>query len=120
MIICNRSLLLLVTGGTQYGNTFIRAFDLLKGSGSSLQNNFRRQKVILFLTDGEPNDDKSHIMRIIKDKNAELNNSVIIMTYGMFVNAPILLDIANQDGTSYGVSKAPDVTVSEYLCSCTS
>jgi len=101
---------LYANGGTQYGNTFIRAFDLLKGSGSSLQNNFRRQKVILFLTDGEPNDDKSHIMRIIKDKNAELNNSVIIMTYGMFVNAPILLDIANQDGTSYGVSKAPDVT----------
>ncbi|KAL9960905.1 hypothetical protein ACROYT_G034413 [Oculina patagonica] len=31
------------------------------------------------------------------------------MTYGMLVNEKILLDIANQDGTSYGVPKAPFV-----------
>ena len=97
-------------GGTSYGKAFTQAFDLLKSS--SLQNNPTRKKVILFLTDGKPNDDKSSIMKIIKDENAQLNNKVIIMTYGMLVNAQILLDIANQDGTSYGISKAPFVTVS--------
>ena len=107
--------MLLLTGGTQYGNAFIKAFELLKGSGSSLQDNFRRKKVILFLTDGKPNDDKGRIMQIIKDKNVEQSNSVIIMKYGMLVYAPILLDIANQDGTSYGVSKEPGVTVSGYI-----
>lgn len=96
-----------------YGKAFSKAFDLLKSS--SLQNTFARKKVILFLTDGQPSDDKSLIMNIIKDKNAELNNSVIIMTYGMLVNAQILLDIANQDGTSYGVPKAPFVIVSKYM-----
>ena len=34
------------------------------------------------------------------------------MTYGMLTNLQILDDIAKQDGSSYGVSKAPDVTVS--------
>jgi len=51
-------------------------------------------------------------METIKTKNAELNNAVVIMTYGMLTNLQILDDIAKQDGSSYGVSKAPDVTVS--------
>ena len=54
-------------------------------------------------------------MQIIKNKNAELNNAVIIMTFGMLVNEEtkkILQDIAEQDGNAYGVSKTPDITVS--------
>jgi len=51
-------------------------------------------------------------MKTIKTKNAELNNTVVIMTYGMLMNLQILEDIAKQDGSNYGVSKAPDVTVS--------
>ena len=51
-------------------------------------------------------------MATIKTKNAELNNEVVIMTYGMLADLQILKDIAKQDGSSYGVSKAPDVTVS--------
>ena len=51
-------------------------------------------------------------METIKTKNAELNNAVVIMTYGMLQNLQILRDIANQDGTQHGVSKAADVTVS--------
>jgi len=51
-------------------------------------------------------------MQTIKTKNAELNNTVVIMTYGMLKNLQILQDIAKQDGSNYGVSKAPDVTVS--------
>ena len=68
--------------------------------------------MIIFLTDGEPNDAASDIMQTIKTKNAELNNAVVIMTYGMLKNLLILQDIAKQDGSNYGVSKAPDVTVS--------
>lgn len=51
-------------------------------------------------------------MQTIKTKNAELNNAVVIMTYGMELNLQILEDIAKQDGSRYGVPKAPDVTVS--------
>ena len=68
--------------------------------------------MIIFLTDGEPNDAASDIMQTIKTKNAELNNAVVIMTYGMLKNLQILQDIAKQDGSNYGVTKAPDVTVS--------
>lgn len=68
--------------------------------------------LIMFLTDGEPSDDKTNIMQTIKNRNAELRNKVIIMTYGMLVNKKILMDIANQDGTSYGVSMSSGVTVS--------
>ena len=68
--------------------------------------------MIIFLTDGQPNDAASDIMQTIKTKNAELNNAVVIMTYGMLMDLQILRDIAKQDGSNYGVSKAPDVTVS--------
>ena len=68
--------------------------------------------MIIFLTDGGPSDAASDIMQTIKTKNAELNNTVVIMTYGMLKDLQILKDIANQDGSNYGVSKAPDVTVS--------
>ena len=68
--------------------------------------------MIIFLTDGQPNDAASDIMQTIKSKNAELNNAVVIMTYGMLKDLQILRDIAKQDGSNYGVSKAPDVTVS--------
>ena len=98
------------TGGTDYSNAFTRAFELLKGSSAGVD--LSRRKVIIFLTDGKPNDAPKLIMETIKTKNAELNNSVVIMTYGMLQNLQILQDIAEQDGTGYGVSKAPDVTVS--------
>ena len=94
-------------GGTDYSKAFIKAFDLFKGtsgiSGSS------RKKVIIFLTDGRPNDKENAILQTIKTKNAELNNEVVIMTYGMLTNLPILLYIAEQEGL--GVTKPSDVTV---------
>lgn len=80
--------------------------------GSSAGKGPSRKKVIIFLTDGQPTDDKKTIMQTIKTKNAELNNAVVIMTYGMELNLQILEDIAKQDGSRYGVPKAPDVTVS--------
>ena len=86
------------------------AFDLLKGTSAGEGSS--RKKVIIFLTDGEPNDAAKLIMETIKTKNAELNNSVVIMTFGMQQDLRILRDIAEQDGAEYGVPKAPDVTVS--------
>lgn len=94
---------------------FTRAFDLLKGS-SAEKDPFRR-KIIVFLTDGKPKDSAKDIMQTIRRKNAELNNSVVIMTYGMMsedLDLQILRDIAEQNGTRYGVPKAPDVIVSKY------
>ena len=97
----------LFPGGTDYSKAFIKAFDLFKGtsdiSGSS------RKKVIIFLTDGKPNDNEKTILQTIKAKNAELNNEVVIMTYGMLTNLPILRYIAEQEGL--GVRKPSDVTV---------
>ena len=97
----------LFVGGTDYSKAFIKAFDLFNGtsgiSGSSTK------KVIIFLTDGRPNDNEKTILQIIKTKNAELNNEVVIMTYGMLANLPILRYIAEQEGL--GVTKPSDVTV---------
>ena len=104
------------TGGTVYSNAFTMAFDLLKGTSAGRGSS--RKKVIIFLTDGQPNDAAYLIMETIKTKNAELNNSVVIMTYGMLPNLQILRDIAEQDGTKYGVPKAPDVIVSTPVKSC--
>ena len=51
-------------------------------------------------------------MQTIQTENAELDNKVVIMTYGMEQDLQILRDIANQDGGRYGVLQASDVTVS--------
>ena len=51
-------------------------------------------------------------MQTIQTENAELDNKVVIMTYGMEQDLQILRDIANQDGGRYGVSQTSDVTVS--------
>ena len=86
----------------------IRAFDLFKGT--SVGGSFARKRVILFVTDGEPIDNKKTIIQTIKTKNAELNNSVVILTYGLLQNLPILQEMAEQQGQ--GVTRAPDATVS--------
>ena len=47
-------------------------------------------------------------MQTIQTENAELDNKVVIMTYGMEQDLQILRDIANQDGGRYGVLQASD------------
>ncbi|KAL9960908.1 hypothetical protein ACROYT_G034416 [Oculina patagonica] len=103
---------LFVRGSTFYSNAFTRAFDLMKNSSAG--EGPSRKKVIIFLTDGQPTDDGKTIMQTIKTKNAELNNTVVIMTYGILQDLQILRDIAKQDGTRYGVPKAPDVTAGKF------
>lgn len=97
--------LITAQGGTHYTNAFTRAFDLLKGT--PVERGSTRKRVILFLTDGQPQDDEKTILQTINIKNGELQNSVVILTYGMLQNLPILQDIARQRG--HGVTPAQDV-----------
>lgn len=79
----------------------------------------KKKRVILFLTDGAPSDEKTElIFETIRDRNFELNNSVIILTYG-FGNADqaILEDIAKQNTAKYGVpanTSVGDIPVIKY------
>jgi len=88
---------------TRFIPAFEKAFELLKGSVSkSLEKS--KQRVILFLSDGDPKDNRLELFKIIRDRNLELNNSVIIITYG-FDRAyqELLIDIADQNTSKYGV-----------------
>ena len=92
------------TGQTRYRIGFEKAFSLLNGSVSE-ESGEKKKRVILFLTDGAHSDEKTElIFETIRDRNFELNNSVIILTYG-FGNADqaILEDIAKQNTAKYGV-----------------
>ena len=52
---------------------------------------------------------KKTILQTIITKNGELQNSVVILTYGMLQNLPILQDIARQRG--HAVAPGSDVIV---------
>ena len=99
---------------------FEKAFSLLKGSVSE-ESGVKKKRVILFLTDGAPSDAKKElIFHTIRDKNFELNNSVIILTYGFgsAVNQTILEDIAEQNTAKYGASPntaVGDITVMKQI-----
>ena len=80
----------------------LKAFDLLKASAVGESDKTKR-RIILFLTAGDPTDDRGLIFKTIRDRNLELNNSVIIFTFGIDTpNPEILIDIANQNTTNYG------------------
>ena len=99
------ALLFWFTGETRFIPAFEKAFELLKASVSENSSSGRSKKrVILFLTDGDPSDSKTDLFKIIRDRNLGLNNSVIILTYGFDRKyQEILIDIANQNTTKYGV-----------------
>ena len=108
-------LFLLFSGNSIYQKGFEKACALLKASASE-EPNKNKKRVILFLTDGEPSDKNvSLIFKTIRDCNLELNNSVIIFTYGIgTVNKEILIDIAIQNTTKYGFppdKRLGDITV---------
>ncbi|KAJ7382927.1 hypothetical protein OS493_031702 [Desmophyllum pertusum] len=88
---------------TRYRLAFEKAFSLLKGSNSGELGN-KKKRLILFLTDGAPTDPEIPIFETIKNRNFELNNSVIILTFGFgSADQAILQDIAKQDTTKHGV-----------------
>ncbi|XP_077862112.1 VWFA and cache domain-containing protein 1-like [Saccoglossus kowalevskii] len=92
-------------GGTKYGIAFTTAFDLLRSSW--LEEEHKREQVILFLTDGEPNDDPSDIMSVIRSKNEEMMNRVVILTFGLGNDGGLdfLEDISSQKFEDHGLPK---------------
>ena len=94
---------------------FEKAFSLLKGSISE-DSGKKKKRVILFMTDGAPSDDRKElIFQTIRDRNFELNNTVTILTYGFGgADREILEDIAKQNTAKYSVSSntsVGDITV---------
>lgn len=87
---------------------FEKAFSLLKASSAD-DTGKPKKRVILFLTDGAPSDNENPglIFQTIRDNNLELNNSVIILTFGFGgvdeKTKEILQDIAKQNTTKYHV-----------------
>ncbi|XP_014676321.1 PREDICTED: VWFA and cache domain-containing protein 1-like [Priapulus caudatus] len=110
-----------IDGLNAYGSTFYRkalraAFGLLKKTPTTSQ----RDKVILFLTDGIPSDSPVEIMESIKGLNKELNNTVMIVTYGLGEAASskgteILTSMAEQNGTLYEVELEPNVRKGAFI-----
>ena len=45
--------------------------------------NIFSDKVILFVSDGNPTDEKDEILRVISEQNARLGNTVHIQTFGV-------------------------------------
>ena len=105
------------TGSTQYSKAFCSAFNLLKSTSTGREPS--RTKVMIFLTDGEPTDEPTEIMQTIQTKNAELNNKVVIMTYGMEQDLSNPSRYCLSRRWRYGVSQATDVTVSTTTLSTT-
>ncbi|XP_070554595.1 VWFA and cache domain-containing protein 1-like [Ptychodera flava] len=106
-------------GSTVYSGALDAAFDLLQASERSDSQD--REHVILFLTDGQPEDAvgddvpeseeefwrRHDIMQTIKTRNAKMGNKVIILTFGLGnqLDEVLLEAMAQQDGTDFGVPK---------------
>ncbi|XP_068714501.1 VWFA and cache domain-containing protein 1-like [Montipora foliosa] len=91
-------------GNSIYEVAFEKACSLLKAAASE-KNQKNRKRVILFLTNGHPSDTNSSlIFKTIRDCNTELNNSIIIFTFGIgTVNQEMILkDIATLNTKKYG------------------
>nr|XP_006819871.1 PREDICTED: VWFA and cache domain-containing protein 1-like [Saccoglossus kowalevskii] len=98
---------LAATGEAYYEIAFDAAFNLLKAS-YILDNDTERDQVIIFMTKGEPFDEKSSVMQKIRSKNAEIGNKVVILPFAVGSESAITLlnDIANQHFEPYGVEEA--------------
>ena len=112
-------LLFYLTGQTQYRLGLEKAFSLLRGSVSA-ESGKTKKRVILFMTDGAPSDNrKDLIFETIRDRNLELNNSVVILTYGFgSADQEILEDIAKQNTAKHNIpvnTSVGDITVMQEL-----
>ncbi|XP_065835518.1 VWFA and cache domain-containing protein 1-like [Oscarella lobularis] len=101
------------SGATNYKDSLASAFDLFIQSPSRSDENLApADKVILFLTDGEPTSSlgsNAAIMQTIRDKNQVLGFKVVILTYGMgegiqSSGETLLRKIAEQDYGYYSVA----------------
>ncbi|XP_032221259.2 VWFA and cache domain-containing protein 1 [Nematostella vectensis] len=69
------------SGGTMYAVAFNAAFDILDKYYK--EKNTTRRPVILFMTDGAPNDDPGTILNTVKMRNQGLSTKADILTFGM-------------------------------------
>ncbi|KAI0210265.1 VWFA and cache domain-containing protein 1 [Lamellibrachia satsuma] len=68
-------------GITNYGPALRTAFQYFTNTaGNETTNGQEREKLILFLTDGEPTDNEA--MQTLREENAKLGNKVILFTFG--------------------------------------
>ncbi|XP_070573521.1 VWFA and cache domain-containing protein 1-like [Ptychodera flava] len=94
-------------GGTMYIKALEAAFDLLHTSADE-ESDIERDQVILFLTDGRPAEDQSSIMEVVRTRNEEMQNRVVILTIGLGNDEGLsfLQDLSNQDFAKYGLEVA--------------
>uniref|UniRef100_H2Z2Q4 VWFA domain-containing protein n=1 Tax=Ciona savignyi TaxID=51511 RepID=H2Z2Q4_CIOSA len=87
-------------GGTYYSTALTKAFAFFQSEPADLD------RVILFMSDGAPSDSASVIMSTQIRGNERLNNSVIIMTYGLgSADFTVLTHMAQNNGAAYGITK---------------
>ncbi|XP_006822257.1 VWFA and cache domain-containing protein 1-like [Saccoglossus kowalevskii] len=108
-----------IDDSTKYLAALNTSFDLLIASRPT--NGENRDQVILFVTDGKPDDDmavsstdsveyvrNAAILKMIIDRNNEMGNKVSIFTYGLGsdVDSDLLEAMATQNGSAYGIFSA--------------
>ncbi|KAK3087851.1 hypothetical protein FSP39_011482 [Pinctada imbricata] len=95
------------SGNTNYEKALRAAFTFFNQSTPSLRGE-SRDKVILFLTDGNPTEGKDP-MEVIKELNEPLNNNVVIHTFGLStsVREDLLTNMSRQtlNDRAYGEIK---------------
>ncbi|CAK8687917.1 unnamed protein product [Clavelina lepadiformis] len=95
------------SGQSIYTNPVQLAFDMLKDE-HDLQTDEGSYKVILFFTEDDPADvNPSDILETMREKNAQMNNSVVMMTYG-FGNGNYSL-LKKMVARNYGLSAENEV-----------
>ncbi|EDO48211.1 predicted protein [Nematostella vectensis] len=101
------------SGGTMYAVAFNAAFDILDKYYK--EKNTTRRPVILFMTDGAPNDDPGTILNTVKMRNQGLSTKADILTFGLLTS--ITFPCYHQ-GKFIGVA-GTDVVMSELLADVT-
>ncbi|XP_076812144.1 VWFA and cache domain-containing protein 1-like isoform X2 [Clavelina lepadiformis] len=74
---------LIADGSTYYAKALDKAFNFFSTDVES-RNSTKLDRVILFMSDGQPSEPStSTIFDTLRSRNAEVNNSVVILTYGL-------------------------------------
>ncbi|XP_076811767.1 VWFA and cache domain-containing protein 1-like isoform X7 [Clavelina lepadiformis] len=86
---------LFADGSTYYAKALEKAFDFFT-TDIETRNNTKLDRVILFMSDGQPSEPfTSTIFDTLRSRNAEVDNSVVILTYGLgSSNFNVLQDMA--------------------------
>ncbi|XP_078487608.1 VWFA and cache domain-containing protein 1-like [Ciona intestinalis] len=92
-------------GGTHYGVALRKAFSFFQRESTV------SDRVILFMSDGVPTDEPTTILSTQIRENERLNNSVVILTYGLgSADFTVLRNMAANNGEFYGISKTSNAS----------